>query len=176
MPFLLTTTVPQPSSLRLLAIGARLARGATSRPHRRKTKRSIGFGLGILVLVLGAWSSRATATDIMVSQVPDFQSAGLVSTPHHYGGCAVKDVDFTTNQITIRDGKGHKDRATMLPASVKADLSVHLERVRRQHEGDLRHGAGWVELPGALLASTRTPAEPGDGSGSSRRLASMWTA
>jgi integron integrase len=63
----------------------------------------------------------------------------------------VKDVDVTTNQITIRDGKGHKDRATMLPVAVKADLIAHLERVRRQHEGDLRHGAGWVELPGALL-------------------------
>jgi integron integrase len=63
----------------------------------------------------------------------------------------VKDVDFATNQLTIRDGKGHKDRATMLPAAVKADLLGHLERVRRQHEDDLRHGAGWVELPGALL-------------------------
>jgi len=63
----------------------------------------------------------------------------------------VKDVDFATNQLTIRDGKGHKDRATMVPASVKADLSAHLEHMRRQHEGDLRHGAGWVELPGALL-------------------------
>src|SRR5215469_10250217 len=39
--------------------------------------RSIGAGLGILVLMLSAWSARATATDIMVSQVPDFQSAGL---------------------------------------------------------------------------------------------------
>jgi integron integrase len=63
----------------------------------------------------------------------------------------VKDVDFATNQLTIRDGKGHKDRATMLPAAVQADLLGHLERVRRQHEDDLRHGAGWVELPGALL-------------------------
>ena len=63
----------------------------------------------------------------------------------------VKDVDFATNQLTIRDGKGHQDRATMLPAAVKADLLAHLERVRRQHEDDLRHGAGWVELPGALL-------------------------
>jgi integron integrase len=62
-----------------------------------------------------------------------------------------KDVDFATNQLTIRDGKGHKDRATMLPAAVKADRLAHLERVRRQHEDDLRHGAGWVELPGALL-------------------------
>jgi integron integrase len=63
----------------------------------------------------------------------------------------VKDVDVATHQLTIRDGKGHKDRATMLPAAVKAELLTHLERVRRQHEDDLRHGAGWVELPGALL-------------------------
>jgi integron integrase len=62
-----------------------------------------------------------------------------------------KDVDFATNQLTIRDGKGDNDRATMLPAAVQADLLAHLERVRRHHEDDLRHGAGWVELPGALL-------------------------
>ncbi len=63
----------------------------------------------------------------------------------------VKDVDFAMNQIAIRDGKGHKDRPTMLPASVKGDLVAHLERVHEQHRADLRHGAGWVELPGALL-------------------------
>ena len=38
----------------------------------------------------------------------------------------------------------------MLPAAVKADLARHLEGVRRQHEGDLQAGAGWVELPDAL--------------------------
>ena len=63
----------------------------------------------------------------------------------------VKDVDFAMNQITIRDGKGHKDRLTMLPASIKAELVSHLEGVREQHHADLRHGAGWVELPGALM-------------------------
>jgi integron integrase len=62
----------------------------------------------------------------------------------------VKDVDFAANQITIRDGKGSKDRVTMLPAAVKVDLPRHLERVRRQHVRDLAHGAGWVELPWAL--------------------------
>jgi len=63
----------------------------------------------------------------------------------------VKDIDFASNQIVIRAGKGAKDRVTMLPAAVKADLAQHLEVVRRQHEQDLRHGAGWVELPGALV-------------------------
>ena len=62
----------------------------------------------------------------------------------------VKDVDFATNQIVIRDGKGRKDRMTMLPAAVKAALIAHLERAREQHQADLRHGAGWVELPNAL--------------------------
>jgi integron integrase len=62
----------------------------------------------------------------------------------------VKDVDFAANQIVIRHGKGGKDRVTMLPAAVKAALTAHLERARKQHQADLRHGAGWVELPSAL--------------------------
>src|SRR5712691_668767 len=62
----------------------------------------------------------------------------------------VKDVDFEANQLVIRDGKGRKDRVTMLPVAVKAALAAHIERVRQQHQADLRQGAGWVELPGAL--------------------------
>jgi integron integrase len=62
----------------------------------------------------------------------------------------VKDVDLATNQITIRDGKGGKDRRTMLPAAVKADLARQIERVRALHRRDLLQGAGWVELPWAL--------------------------
>jgi integrase len=76
-----------------------------------------------------------------------------------YGGglrlleCAslrVKDLDFATNQIVIRGGKGARDRRTMLPESLKAELARHLAGVRRQHDADLRRGAGWVELPHAL--------------------------
>lgn len=63
----------------------------------------------------------------------------------------VKDVDLETNQIVIRDGKGRKDRVTMLPAAVKTMLLMHLGHVCGQHQADLRRGAGWVELPGALL-------------------------
>ena len=62
----------------------------------------------------------------------------------------VKDVDFATNQVVIRGGKGEKDRVTMLPAAVRDDLARHLEAVREQHQVDVRQGAGWVELPGAL--------------------------
>jgi integron integrase len=62
----------------------------------------------------------------------------------------VKDVDFARRQITVRAGKGDKDRATTLPAIIVADLTRHLEAVKRQHAVDLRQGAGWVELPWAL--------------------------
>ena len=62
----------------------------------------------------------------------------------------VKDVDFATNQILVRGGKGDKDRVTLLPASVNADLARHLDAARRQHEADVRLNAGWVALPGAL--------------------------
>ena len=62
----------------------------------------------------------------------------------------VKDVDFARNQLVVRSGKGDKDRVTMLPAVVKAELTRHLEAVKQQHEMDLRHGARWVELPSAL--------------------------
>ncbi len=62
----------------------------------------------------------------------------------------VKDVDFTSNHIIVREGKGDKDRVTLLPCAVKAGLSRHLERVRTQHREDLERGAGWVELPKAL--------------------------
>jgi integron integrase len=62
----------------------------------------------------------------------------------------VQDVDFETNQIIVRSGKGDKDRVTVLPAVVKADLQQHLRRVKRLHEQDVVKGAGWVELPDAL--------------------------
>ncbi len=62
----------------------------------------------------------------------------------------VKDVLFEENQILVRDGKGAKDRVTMLPASVKAELETHLERVKLLHQSDLAAGAGEVYLPYAL--------------------------
>src|SRR5881409_1135511 len=63
----------------------------------------------------------------------------------------VQDVDFATNQIVVRGGKGDKDRVTMLPVAVKRALARHLESVREQHQDDLKHGAGWVELQTALV-------------------------
>jgi integron integrase len=62
----------------------------------------------------------------------------------------VKDVDFQRKQITVRDGKGEKDRMVPLPERLVEGLRRQLEIVRRQHEEDLEVGAGWVWLPYAL--------------------------
>ena len=62
----------------------------------------------------------------------------------------VKDVDFERVQITVRQGKGRKDRVTMLPDSVAERLRRHLEGVQRVHERDRAQGCGRVVLPDAL--------------------------
>ena len=62
----------------------------------------------------------------------------------------VKDLDFARNEVTVRGGKGGRDRVTMLPERLKGPLLHHLARVRQQHERDVERGAGWVELPDAL--------------------------
>ena len=62
----------------------------------------------------------------------------------------LKDVDFTYGQLTVRDGKGEKDRITMLPAKLKEPLMRHLQRVKALHEDDLAAGYGEVFLPYAL--------------------------
>lgn len=62
----------------------------------------------------------------------------------------VKDVDFARLQITVREGKGNKDRVTMLPPSLTEPLRRQLERARALHEADVREGFGRVYLPHAL--------------------------
>jgi len=62
----------------------------------------------------------------------------------------VKDVDLVKREIVVRDGKGGKDRVTLLPEKVAEPLRAHLEMVRKQHEADLASGAGSVELPWAI--------------------------
>ncbi len=62
----------------------------------------------------------------------------------------IKDVDFTRSEITVRDGKGRKDRVTMLPARLQGPIAEHIARVRLQHDRDIRRGRGSVALPDAL--------------------------
>lgn len=62
----------------------------------------------------------------------------------------VKDLDFGCRQLTVRDGKGGKDRFTVLPNSLVEPLQKQLESARKLHEYDLRGGFGRVEMPFAL--------------------------
>jgi integron integrase len=62
----------------------------------------------------------------------------------------IKDVDFARNQIIVHGGKGDKDRVTVLPDRLKAELQTHLQSVRRTWQEDVAAGHGKVWLPGAL--------------------------
>lgn len=62
----------------------------------------------------------------------------------------VKDLDFDYAQIVVRQGKGAKDRVTVLPGRLREPLLEHLEAVHDQHDRDLQQGFGAVYLPGAL--------------------------
>jgi integron integrase len=62
----------------------------------------------------------------------------------------IQDVDFGQGNIYVRGGKGGKDRTTILPHNVRADLQNHIERVKDLHRQDLEQGYGEVHLPNAL--------------------------
>ena len=62
----------------------------------------------------------------------------------------VKDVEFSRREIIVREGKGNKDRVTVLPENLILPLKAHLEKVRALHERDLEAGFGEVYLPDAL--------------------------
>jgi integron integrase len=74
----------------------------------------------------------------------------------------VKDVDLESRVLTIRSGKGDRDRRALLPESAREGLAAAIQSSLAQHASDLEHGAGWVELPGALdrkyPAAPRSPA------------------
>lgn len=62
----------------------------------------------------------------------------------------VMDIDFENHQITVRRGKGDKDRVTTLPEAIESELRKHLDEVRTQHQRNLALGVGSVELPNAM--------------------------
>ena len=62
----------------------------------------------------------------------------------------VKDIDFGYRQIVVREGKGSKDRVTVLPKAVEDSLKRHLEENKARHEKDLKGASGYVKLPGGL--------------------------
>jgi integron integrase len=62
----------------------------------------------------------------------------------------IKDIDFERGEISVRRGKGERDRVTMVPVRAIGPLKAHLARVKAMHQRDLEAGRGEVELPGAL--------------------------
>lgn len=72
----------------------------------------------------------------------------------------VQDIDFECKEILVRDGKGAKDRRTMLPESLTKPLKVHLDEVQKIHRKDLGDGWGRVNLPEAL--ERKYPNAPGE--------------
>jgi integron integrase len=60
------------------------------------------------------------------------------------------DLDFDRNQLVVRRGKGDRDRVTLLPQNAREALEVQIGAVRKQHERDMRQGAGWVLMPESL--------------------------
>lgn len=62
----------------------------------------------------------------------------------------VKDVDIEMNHIIVRDGKGEKDRITLLPSKLIPTLRDHIRKVKNLHEKDLKEGFGKTKLPYAL--------------------------
>jgi integron integrase len=74
----------------------------------------------------------------------------------------VKDVDFECGELSIREGKGAKDRVTMLLASIISLLQAHLSKVRILHRCDLKDGYGEVALPFALARKYPRAAREGD--------------
>ena len=71
----------------------------------------------------------------------------------------VKDVEFTRREIIVREGKGNKDRVTMLPENLILPLQAHLAKVKALHEKDLEAGFGKVYMPTAL--AEKFPKGPG---------------
>jgi hypothetical protein len=105
-----------------------------------------------LPLVLSRDEVRAVLT--RMSGVPALMASLLYGSGLRLLECArlrVKDVDFSAGQLVIRNGKGNRDRVALLPVRLRGPLHAHLQQVRCTHRADLKAGAGYVELPGALL-------------------------
>jgi integron integrase len=88
-----------------------------------------------------------------MSGTPGIMAALLYGTGMRLLECCrlrIKDVDFGRREIVVREGKGDRDRRTMLPTGLHKPLFDRVERVRQLHAQDLAEDAGWVELPHAL--------------------------
>lgn len=84
----------------------------------------------------------------------------------------VKDIDFAMNQVTVRDGKGQKDRVTMLPAVAKPLLAAHLTQVKGGTPKTSRPASAASTCPSRWRKNIPTPTESGGGNTSFQRAVS----
>lgn len=120
----------------------------------------------------------ATAVLARMEGVPALMASLLYGSGLRVLECAalrVKDIDFDRHELTARDGKGRKDRVTLLPARLEPAFRTHLARVHGQYARD--RPAAWVPwpCPTPSTESTRQPRGSGPGSGSSPRAATTLT-
>ena len=122
---------------------------------------STRFGALLVIRAAGHYALVETAIDRLTQPALEILACCNFCQRRMYGAglrlleCAelrVKDISFDRGELTIRDGKGGKDRVTMLPAALQGPLLDHLAHVKAQHEADLAAGRGSVALPGALAA------------------------
>jgi integron integrase len=99
--------------------------------------------------------TKAEVAEVLIALPPPYQLPGKIL----YGSglrvieCVrlrVQDLDFAQCQLIVRDGKGGKDRRTILPDTMQEPLQAHLKRVKLLHQQDLAQGYGTVYLPYAL--------------------------
>lgn len=74
-------------------------------------------------------------------------------------GLRIQDIDFGQNEIIIKRGKGDKDRCTMLPCALKAEIQNQMEKAKKIHNQDLKDGFGEVELPDSIAKKYLTAAK-----------------
>ena len=111
-----------------------------------RAKRGARLPVVLTIDEVKALFSGMAGTGLLIAQV--LYGAGLRLM--ELARLRVKDIDFGLKVITVRSGKGDKDRTTVLPESVRDRLRDHLEQVRAMHEKDLASGHGEVYLPEAL--------------------------
>jgi len=88
-----------------------------------------------------------------MSNTPKLMAELIYGTGMRVNECAqlrIKDIDFHLKTVTVRSGKGAKDRTTILPDRLIKPLQQHLLQVLKRHKNDCLQGAGFTPLPGAL--------------------------
>lgn len=112
----------------------------------RRIKRHQTIPVVMSVREVQATFARMTGTTRLMAEL-------IYGTGIRIGECVtlrVKDIDFDHRSITVRAGKGNKDRTTLLPEALVPDLRNHLTKVAQLHKSDLLLGNGFVPMPNAL--------------------------